>query len=464
MKLTQFSFTLLTFCLALISGTKAVEAASLTTIVDGISNARGISFGPDGSLYVGEPGIGGNGNCQASPSTIFQPICAGNTGSIVKVTPDGKKERIFENSQSLAEQPSGNQGAGPQELAFDSQGSAYLLTGFAGYPGNRDAEASALGATIELTPAQASIFSASSADQLLNSPDLAKLSKADLATGELTTIFDFATYELSNNPDGGDLITNPYDLTISGDTAYVIDGGGNTAYSIKLDGSDSKAIPIPKKIIENPEFPPLPPGVELPPGLVEFVPPEPGSPEGQPPRIAIQSVPTGGAVGPDGKLYVGEYSGFPYPEDQSRILTIGEDGKPEVFADGFTHITDINFDKDGNLLVLQFSDESQLEGNGDITNLPGSLIKLASDGTRTTLVAAGEGLVSADGLTIGPDDQIYVTVRGVGPGNGAVVRVDNLEEVPEPSSVLGLLAFGALGGGTWLKRKRKQLANKVKAF
>jgi len=28
-------------------------------------------------------------------------------------------------------------------------------------------------------------------------------------------------------------------------------------------------------------------------------------------------------------------------------------------------------------------------------------------------------------------------------------------------SMLGLLAFGALGGGTWLKRKRKQLAAKV---
>ncbi len=463
MKLTQFSFTVLTFCLALVSGTKAVEAASLTTIVDGISNARGASFGPDGSLYVGEPGIGGNGNCQASPSTLFQPICAGNTGSVVKVTPDGNRERIFQNFQSLAEQPSGNQGAGPQALEFDSKGNAYLLTGFAGYPGNRDAGTYALSSSIELPPAQLSNFPPSSPDQLLNTPDLAKLYKADLTTGALTPIFDFATYELTNNPDGGDLVTNPYDLTISGDTAYVIDGGGNAAYSIKLDGSDSKAIPIPDKIIENPVFPELPPGAELPPGLIQFVPPEPGSPEGQAPRIALQSVPTGGAVGPDGKLYVGEYLGFPYPENESRILSIGEDGKPEVFADGFTHITDLTFDKDGNLLILQFSDQSQLSGNGDISNLPGSLIKLASDGTRTTLVAAGEGLVSADGLTIGPDDQIYVTVRGVGPENGAVVRVDNLEEVPEPSSVLGLLAFGALGGGTWLKRKRKQLANKVKA-
>jgi len=46
------------------------------------------------------------------------------------------------------------------------------------------------------------------------------------------------------------------------------------------------------------------------------------------------------------------------------------------------------------------------------------------------IAAAGEGLLSADGLTIGPD-QIYVTVRSVGPENRAVVRVDNPEKFPD---------------------------------
>ena len=282
-----------------------------------------------------------------------------------------------------------------------------------------------------------------------------------MKTGELESIFDFATYEITNNPDGGDKVTNPYDLAISGDTAYVVDGGGNAAYSIKLDGSESKAVGIPQKIITDPELPELPPGAELPPGLINVLPPDPENPEG-PLQISIQSVPTGGAVGPDGALYVGEYSGFPYPENESRIFRIGDDGVPEVFADGFTHITELTFDKDGNLLVLQFSDQSQL--TGDLRFLPGSLIQVAPDGTRTTLVAAGEGLESADGLVIGPDDNIYVTKRGVGPGLGQGVRVDGLtgaEPVPEPSSVLGVLAVGALGVGSWLKRKGKALNKSV---
>ncbi|WP_375501775.1 ScyD/ScyE family protein [uncultured Nostoc sp.] len=444
MKLKSFALKSVTFCFAAICGTASAQAATLTPIVDGVSNARGVSFGPDGSLYVAEPGIGGNGNCQPSPSTLFQPICAGNTSSLVKVAPDGTKERIFNNFESLAEQPTGNQGAGIEDIQFDSQGNAYLLTGFAGYPGNRDLATLNLGSQSVLPPQQLATFPPSTPDKVLNTPLLAQLYKADLNTGAITSIFDFAKYEVTKNPDKGDVVTNPYDLAISGDNAYVVDGGGNTAYKIKLDGSKSEAIAIPKNTISKSD---LPPGLQLPPGLLEEL---PGG------KVAIQAVPTGGAIGPDGALYVGEYTGFPYPEGQSRIFRIGDDLKPEVFLDGFTHITDLTFDEKGDLLVLQFSDKSQL--GGDITNLPGSLIQVAPDGTRTTLVAAGQGLDSADGIDIGPDGKIYITNRGVGVGLGEVVRVDGIvtQTVPESGSVIGLLALAGVGAtGAIAKRKRQ---------
>lgn len=444
MKLKSFALTSLTFCFAAICGTASAQAATLTKIVDGISNARGVSFGPDGSLYVAEPGIGGNGNCQPSPSTLFQPICAGNSGSLVKVAPDGTKQRLLNNFESIAEQPSGNQGAGIQDVQFDSQGNAYLLTGFAGYPGNRDLETLKLGSQSSLPPQQLATFPPSTPDKVLNTPLLAQLYQVDLKTGSLNSIFDFAKNEITKNPDKGDVVTNPYDLAISGDSAYVVDGGGNTAYKIKLDGSESQAIAIPKSIISKSD---LPPGLQVPPGLLEEL---PGG------KIAIQSVPTGGAIGPDGALYVGEYTGFPYPEGKSRIFRIGDDLKPEVFLDGFTHITDLTFDEKGDLLVLQFSDTSQL--GGDITNLPGSLIQVAPDGTRTTLVAAGQGLDSADGIDIGADGKIYITNRGVGKGLGEVVRVDGLvtRKVPEPGSIVGLLALASVGAtAAFAKRKRQ---------
>jgi hypothetical protein len=177
--------------------------------------------------------------------------------------------------------------------------------------------------------------------------------------------------------------------------------------------------------------------------------------------VDLQSVPTGNVIGPDGALYFGEYTGFAYPEGEARIFRMGDDGELEVFADGFTHVADVDFDKDGNLLVLQLSDQAEWKGE-DIQSLPGSLIQLAPDGTRTTLVAAGEGLESATSITVGPDDGIYITNRGVGPELGEIVRVDNLEPVPEPSAVIGVVALGALGGASRLRRKMKQVIDEKK--
>ena len=65
----------------------------------------------------------------------------------------------------------------------------------------------------------------------------------------------------------------------------------------------------------------------------------------------------------------------------------------------------------------------------------GSLIKIATDGTRTTLLS-GNGLESPAAFTIGPDNAFYVINRGGRPGQGQVIRIENTS-VPEPASALG---------------------------
>lgn len=409
MKLTQLSLSILICCLTVATGTIA-QAASLSVVADNLDNARGVSFGPDGSIYVAEAGNGGD--CPPSATS-----CAGNTGALTKITPDGQ-ERILSELPSLAIGLINQRFVdGPQELKFDSSGNPYFLYAYGTFPGSRDRELNAISGNT-ISPALVS-----------NTPSLGQLYRVDLNTGSLTSIVDLAKYELVNNPDGTDLISNPYALEIDGDTAYVADAGANAVLSVKLDGSDLQAIPLPRQTIENPE---------LPPGLGQV-----------PEQLESSSVPTGVTVGADGALYVSELTGFPSPEGEARIFRIGADGKPEVYTDGFTQITDLEFDKDGNLLVLQYADRSFWKGE-----LAGSLLQIAPDGTRTTLVSAGEGLEGATSLTISPDNEIYVTNKGNLVDVGQVVKINRTEPVPEPSSALGILAFGALSLGMLLKHKK----------
>ncbi|MEH2305063.1 ScyD/ScyE family protein [Nostoc sp.] len=424
MKLKSLTLTLLTVCIAAVSAPKSAEAASLTVVADGLSNPRGIGFDSTGNLYVTESGSGGDGKdgrCIPSPSAGYIPLCAGQNGSLLKIAQDGTKTNIISDLTSLALSPSGEQAAGPADIKFDSLGNAYLLTGLAGDPSNRDT--------------------------VLKSPDLGKLYKVDLSTGGLTTLADFAAYETAFNPDGTDLISNPYAFAIKDETAYIVDGGGNTIYSVGLNGSGIKNVAaVPQKLIDRNklEFPDLGPSVD---------------PSALP--ITQQSVPTGIAIAPDGSLTVSEYTYFPYPEGEARIFSVDPNTlQSNVIADGFTQLTGVAYDPDGNLYALQHINSSEwkeIQQGGIITgDISGSLIKIATDGTRET-IWSGDGLEAASGITYGPDGNLYIANRARLAGTGQVIKIDpRVTKVPEPTSAMGLIVAGALGATSMLKRKRSK--------
>jgi hypothetical protein len=424
MKLKSFILTVLTVCIAAVSAPKAAEAASLTVIADGLNNPRGIDFDSNGNIYVTESGSGGDGQdgrCIPSPSAGNIPLCAGQNGSLIKIAQDGTKTTIISDLTSLALSPSGEQAAGPADIKFDSSGNAYLLTGLAGDPTNRDT--------------------------VLQSPDLGKLYKVDLNTGGLTTLADFGSYETAYNPDGTDIISNPYSFAIQGDTAYVVDGGGNTIYSVGLDGSGIKNVAaFPEKSIDRSklEFPDL-------------------GPDGDPSTLPVtqQSVPTGIAIAPDGSLTISEYTYFPYPEGEARIFSVNSDDLSiTTIADGFTQLTGVAYDPDGNLYALQHINSSEwkeIQQGGIITgDISGSLIKIATDGTRET-IWSGDGLEAASGITYGPDGNLYIANRARLAGTGQIIKIDpRAVKVPEPTSAIGLIVAGGLGASSMLKRKRSK--------
>jgi hypothetical protein len=455
MKFKSFALTFLTVCVAATCGSEAAKAASLSVVADQLNNPRNFDWDSQGNIYLTESGAGGDGNggvnCIPSPSAQYIPLCSGKTGSVVKIAPDGTRTNFIDNLTSIALVPSGEQAAGPADFKFDSQGNAYLLTGVAGDPTSRDT--------------------------VLQSPDLGKLYRVDLGTGALTTLADFADYEAKNNVDGSDLISNPYAFTIKGNTAYVVDGGANVLYSVGLDGSGIKnAAALPQQLIPTSEleFPTLPEGTVDP---TAGAAPPPGfaiADNGLP--VSQQSIPTAITVAPDGSLTLAEYTYFPYPEGKARIYSVNPDTLEATVIDtGFTQLTGATYDNEGNLYVLQHINQSEWKGiqqGGVITgDISGSIIKIAPDGTRETIIS-GDGLEAASGLFFGPDGDLYTSNRTrlvAGERGGQLVKIalnsgGGAAKVPEPASVVGLLLATAAGAKAMKRKRQEELLAKVETL
>ena len=192
-------------------------------------------------------------------------------------------------------------------------------------------------------------------------------------------IADLAAYEAANNPDNGPPDSNPYGLLRTGGAHYVAEGGGNTLLRVRRNGSISTVAVLPSR-----------------------------------PGRDTDSVPTVVVRGPDGKLYVGELTGFPFPPGGARIYRI-VDGTAQIWQTGFTMIVDMVFARDGTLYVLEHSTGTP----GQVP--PGSVVRVEPNGARSTAVT---GLEQPTSLAFGPDCKLYVTNRAIFRDISEVLRFD----------------------------------------
>lgn len=351
------------------SEVKTPEISQVEVLASGLDSPRKLSFGPDGALYVAEAGRGGTGASIPSPSIPGASLFYGTTGAITRIQ-NGNVERVVTELPSLA-LPDGSDASGISDIEFDAYGNAYAIIGLASNPANRD--------------------------NVLKVPDFSQLIAINNfdSGADWTRLRDFGVYEQNNNPDGQDVVTNLYDLLVEDNTAYVIDAGANDLLSQRAFGSEPMLETV---------FP-------------TYTTTDPLTGE----SIVRQSVPTSVTVGPDGSLYVGELTGFPYQAKTAQVYRLNAEGQLEVYAGGFTNIADLAFDDAGGLYVLEYDADGILNGSD-----AGALVYLSPDGkTRTTI--ADDELINPTGLEIGSDDDLYVSNKGFIAGQGEVLRL-NLED------------------------------------
>jgi hypothetical protein len=334
-----------------------------------LDNPRHLSIEPGGGVLVAEAGKGGTGTCAPNPEG-GDPSCFGSTGSVARID-GGLTTALLTGLPSVA--PADGTGASGPADVIDIGG------------GNRAMVFQDVG--IDHTGANPF------------GPDGALLGKLaiSLAGGAPVALADLAAYEAAHDPDGGagaepgtNIDSDPYALTRYQTGYAVVDAAGNDLLFVDSIGTVSTLAVFPTQMVD------VPAGVVGP----------------APATIEVQSVPTSVRLGPDGALYVGELTGFPFAVGKARVWRVVAGSAPTLFASGFTTISDLAFDPDGNLLVLQISTKG-LAGDES----PGALIRVEADGTRTLL--AREGLVAPTGLAVAANGTIYISNFGIFAGSGA---------------------------------------------
>ncbi len=400
--------TLMTVALAALTAAginlpSQAQMFSTQTVMVGLNNPRGLAFGPDGSLYVAEAGLGANGAANApsfidgSQSTVFY----GETSGVSKLK-NGVQTRVISDLPSLADASNGGAG-GLSHISFDASGN---LFGAINFGGEGAARTNLLNAGVT------------------NAKFLGTISQLNLAgSPSASVVTDVTAYAVANNLEGPTqpgkpFETNAYGLTtLKGGGFAVTDAGGNYVATVGSNGIVNGVVMLPN--FPNSSFPGL------------------GGP-------TSQAVPTSVSEGDNGTLYVSELGGFPFTPGDSHIDVISNGVLTNRFG-GFTTLVDVEF-YDGELYALQMT------SNGLASQNPGPGQLLEVDPLTGQITVLYNGLLLPGGLAVQDDHTFYITTGSVFPGGGSVIK---LTSVPEPSTFAFLLGFTGAGAGCLLKRRRK---------
>jgi hypothetical protein len=360
----------------------AAQGPELTQVVGGLDSPRGIAIGDDGTLYVAESGAGGEAPCVEHAELV--ELCFGTSGRITAIS-DGSATPVVEGLPSGTTEM--GEVLGVHDVAIDGDGNLWFVVG---------GPAAGAAEYREAIPDGAGV-------------GLGQLYRVD-AEGNPESVADLAAYESSDNPDAEqpgneEPDSNIWSLAATPDGVAITDAGGNDLLMVGADGTISTVAVFPV--------------------VMQPAPPDPAAepdPDAEPPMIPMDPVPTGLALGPDGALYVGELTGFPFPVGGASVFRVESGAEPTEYASGFTNIVDAAFGPDGALYVLEIAHASLLAAGPDGPPA-GGLWRVPADGSEPELITS-DGLPFPGGLAVGDDGTVYVSTCGsCPPGAGSIVSL-----------------------------------------